>query len=211
MPRPSLPKLIPNIQVKPFTVDTSDKKNIARTLGLKELPPEVEGVIAEAISCFLATEKSSKSTTVANVKVALKDIQKNGQAYNDALTLLADDRSGVDYTTHNSLQALAQAVIAGNMGKKKALIKAARNRLIEIEKHDRIETTTEHLRHFCGKLRVIFNKSSTLEKRSSIPVGWRNCKRFAKAVFSAAHINTANFDENPHRLKLYLGTDVTTD
>jgi hypothetical protein len=52
---------------------------------------------------------------------------------------------------------------------------------------------------------VIFNKNSSIEKRS-----WDNCKCFAKAVFIAAGIETPDFGAHPEVLLEYLGTDVSS-
>lgn len=210
MPRAELPKLIPSPKSKPFSLDTGAKKDIAKTLGFADLSAEVEGVIIAVIECYKATEKGSKSTTVANINLALcRLIEKKGRARHEAIMLLADDHSGVDYVTHSALQPLAKAALAGEAGAEEALLQAARDRYETFKNHARVETDIEPLRLFCGYLRKIFDYAASPAVRPDIKQEWRSRIRFAKEVFTAANIKPREFESHPHRLKKYLGTDVS--
>jgi hypothetical protein len=210
MPRPYAPPPILDPSVQPFTIGEAEKREIARALKLERLPSEIDGVIATAIANYKATAAGSVDTTVGNTLVALRELEKTGHSYRKAVARLADDRTGVDYVTHNALQPLAKAVLESQPGATEALASAARERIKELGQHLRVEPATESLRHFCGWLRVIFN-AATPHLRQSITTdeAWRNCRSFAMEVFSAAGIEHPDFVAHPERLTEYLGTDVS--
>ena len=124
---------------------------------------------------------------------------------------LADDRSGVDYTTLTAMQPLAKAVLANCPGASEALARAAGARAEELRKHKRVDPRKESLRFFCGILRLIFNDAAAPVLWGTVDDGWRHCRQFAMEVFAIAGIDHANFDAHPERLTEYLGTDVTVD
>jgi len=206
MPRAELPNRIPEPKPKPFILEGRAKKNLARCFGLNDLPtePNAAEAICLVISRYKATERGAKSTTIANIKVTLKNLEKKGQTYDDAVEVLADDYSGVDYITHGALQILAKAVLEEKLDAKEKLLCAASARLKEIEDHERIETLTEPLRLFCGWLRVIFENFAASHKKKP-----RDLRKFAKQVFIIADIETADFDAHSDRLDEYLGTDIS--
>lgn len=210
MPRPYPPTRIPIPTVQPFTIGEAEKREIARTLKLERLPPEIDGAIAAAIAIYKATATGSSDTTVGNTLAALRELEKAGTRYKKAVALLADDRSGVDYVTHNAVQPLVKAVLESQPGSKELLTRAARERIKELEQHKRVESATESLRHFCGWLRVIFNAATShLRQAITIDEAWHNCRRFAMEVFIAEGIDHADFVAHPERLTEYLGTDVS--
>jgi hypothetical protein len=85
---------------EPFLIGDQEKADLARILKLERLSPELCDAVSHAIGCYQATEAGSGDTTIANVVAALGELSKSGRAYNKAVKRLADDRSGVDYTTH---------------------------------------------------------------------------------------------------------------
>jgi hypothetical protein len=195
--------------VQPFIIGEAEKRDLAHVLGLQRLPPNVERAIADAIAAYKATAAGSADTTIANTLAALTEIDKKGRRYRRAVERLADDRSGIDYTTHAALQPLAKAVLANCPMAHEALARAVNARAEELRKHKRVDPQKESLRFFCGMLRLIFNDAAAPALRSTIDDGWRHCRRFAMQVFAISGVDCANFDAHPERLTTYLGTDVT--
>jgi len=104
MPRPCAPTPIsPLPAAEPFSIGDPEKADLAHTLDPASLPPALCDAISQAIGCYRITAAGSGHTTVANVLVALDELFKSGRAYDKAINRLADDRSGVDYTTHEML------------------------------------------------------------------------------------------------------------
>jgi len=213
MPRPELPRLIPHPKVvHSFRLDAAAEHSIAGILGLKKLPGGSVESINSAVNRYWATASGSSSTTVANTVLALQQLEKGRRAEQDAVALFADDRAAVDYTTHSLLQPLARAVQEKQPGSHEALVRAARNRAVELAEHPRVMTATEPLRFFCGVLRTIFNRSTAhLRRKITQEEAWHCCGRFAIEIFTAAGIDHADFDAHPERLTEYLATDVTAD
>ena len=176
---------------------------------MKYFPPELCDAISQAIGCYRATAAGSEGTTVANILAALSELSKSGHAYHKAVKRLADDRSGVDYTTHEILQPLAKAVLEGEPGSREKLAKVAAKRAEELRAHKRIAPPTETLRFFCGVLRLIFNQSGSPALNDGFDESWRQCRRFALEVFTIAGIDHADFEAHPERLTEYLRTDVS--
>ena len=206
MPRPyPLPTPTP----KPFPIGDREKADIARVLGLDGHPPELCRAISHAIGCYQATKDGSKDTTVANTLAALAELTKSGRAYGKAVQRLADEHSGVDYTTHQMLQSLAKAVLRGEPGSREALAQAAEKRMEELRAHKRVAPPIESLRFFCGVLRLIFNQSGSPALHGSLDESWQRCRKFAMEIFTIAGIDHADFDAHPERLTEYLGTDVS--
>jgi hypothetical protein len=213
MPRPNLPRLVAPPKVSSsFRLDAGAKRAISAALGLKSLPKTTGESICWAVNCYRATMCGSETTTVANTLLALSNLEKPGRSREEAIELLAHNRAGVDYTTHNALQALAKAALQKAPGTYDALTEAARRRAAELADHPRIATSTEPMRFFCGVLREIFNSSAVHLKNKITPeeAGHR-CRCFAIEIFTAAGIEHADFDAHPERLTKYLGTDVTVD
>src|SRR5262245_6862651 len=213
MPRPYLPCFVSGQKVADaFQLDVAAKRDIARTLGLEKLPRGTVDSINRAVNCYRATASGSKSTTVANTLLALRQLEKRGRAREESLALLVNDRAAVDYTTLNLLQPLAKAVLDGQPDANDALAQAARNRAGELADHPRVATSTEPMRFFCGVLRTIFNRSSAhLKGQITEEEALRRCRQFALAIFTVAGINHADFDGHPERLTEYLATDVSPD
>lgn len=210
MPRPYAPPPIsPLPAAEPFSMDDRKKADLARALTLPSLPPALCDKISQAIGCYRMTAAGSGDTTVANVLVALNELSKSGRAYDKAINRLADDRSGVDYTTHEMLQPLAKAVLRDEPGSRDSLVQAATKRAEELGTHKRIAPQTESLRFFCGVLRLIFNQSGSPALQEGLDRSWHQCRTFAMEVFTIADIEHADFDAHPERLSEYLGTDVT--
>ena len=92
----------------PFPIGDREKADLARILKLDGLQPELCDAISHAIGCYQATKDGSTDTTVANTLAALGELTKSGRAYKKAVQRIADERSGVDYTTHQMLQPLAR-------------------------------------------------------------------------------------------------------
>ncbi len=210
MPRPYPPAPIsPPPVPEPFLIGDQEKADLARILKLERLSPELCDAVSHAIGCYQATEAGSGDTTIANFVDALGELSKSGRAYNKAVKRLADDRSGVDYTTHQMLQPLARAVLKDEPGSQEALAQAAAKRIEELRAHKRVAPPTESLRFFCGILRLIFNQSGSPALRGSLDGSWHQCRKFAMEVFTIAAIDHADFDAHPERLTDYLGTDVS--
>jgi hypothetical protein len=194
---------------KPFPIGDREKADIACVLGLDGLPTELCEAISHAIGCYQATKDGSKDTTVANTLAALGELTKSGRAYGKAVQRLADEHSGVDYTTHEILQPLATAVLKDDPGSREALAQAAEKRMGELRAHKRVAPPIESLRFFCGVLRLIFNQYGSPALSGSLDVSWQRCRKFAMEVFTIAGIDDANFDAHPERLTEYLGTDMS--
>jgi hypothetical protein len=193
----------------PFPIGDQEKADLARVLKLEGLQPELCDAISPAIGCYQATKNGSNDTTVANTVAGLGELTKPGRAYEKAVQRLADERSGVDYTTHQMLQPLAKAVLKDEPGSREALAQAAAKRMEELRTHKRVAPPTESLRLFCGILRLIFNQSGSPALRGSLDGSWHQCRKFAMEVFTIADIDHADFDSHPERLTEYLGTDVS--
>jgi hypothetical protein len=211
MPRsnPPPPAIAPAVQ--PFSLSETDKRGIARVLTLPHLPQEVVAMTEEAVAAYKATAAGSPDATVGNTLAALAELSKKGRAYGRAVARLADDRSGVDYTTLGILQPLARAVLAGAPDARDALARAAIGRAEELRQHKRVDTRTEALRFFCGVLRLIFNRVAPLALRGTMEESWHHCRAFAMEVLTLTGIDHADFDAHPERLTEYLGTDVSID
>ena len=212
MPRPYPATLtVTPPKVAPFELDDFQKRAIARVLGIERLPTDCECTLANAISVHKATAGASRAT-VGNTLAALFELKRKGRAYKRAVERLADDRSGVDYTTLNAVQPLARAVLNdGSATNREALAHAALERADVLTKHKRVDSQTEPLRFFCGFLRLIFNRYAAPTPGHTIEDRWRHCRRFAMEVFDVAGIDTANFVAHPDRLTDYLRTDITID
>jgi hypothetical protein len=207
MPRPYPPSPVSPLTLTPFNIGDSENRDLAKVLGLNSLPPEVSDVVAHAIASYRTTCAISSDTTVRNTQAELAELKKKGTPYRKSVRRLADDRSGVDYTTHGILQPLAAAALGDESGAREALIQAACARSDELQKHEKIETKTETLRLLCGFLRLIFNHASAPELRQTNQESWRHCRRFAIEVFTIAGI-PHDFEAHPERLTKYLGTDI---
>jgi hypothetical protein len=195
---------------EPFPIGNREKVDLAKVLGLERLPAELCDAISQAIGCYQATKAGSADTTVKSVLAALGELSKSGRVYDKAVKRLADDRSGVDYTTHEMLQPLAKAVLEGEPSSREALAQAAARRAEELQApHKRVAPSTESLRFFCGVLRLIFNQSGSPALNGGFDESSRQCRRFAIEVFTIAGIDHADFVAHPERLTEYLGTDVS--
>jgi hypothetical protein len=197
-------------------LDEAANRSIARTIDLKKLDPPTVESINWAVNCYRATQRAAQSgsvsTTLANTVLALQQLEKHGSARQEALELLANDRAGVDYTTHDRLQPLAKNALNGRSGADKALVRAAQERTHALRFHSRVSASTETLRLFCGILRCIFVSCIRhLAERITPKEAWHRCRRFALEVFSAAGISHPDFDAHPERLTEYLKTDVSID
>lgn len=211
MPRPYPPPPVsPTPKPIPFPINDLGKAKLASVLMLGSLPPELCDAISEIIGCYQATKDVSKDTTVANTLAALGELKKQGLAYKKAVQRLADDRSGVDYTTHERLQPLAKAVLNDEPDSQDALAQAAKKRMEELRAHKRVSPRAESLRYFCGSLRLIFKHSGSPALCGSLKESWQGCRKFAMEVFTIAGIDHADFVAHPERLTEYLGTDVST-
>ena len=212
MPRPNPPPAaLTAPMVLPFNLDDQHKRDLAKVLRLRELPPAISEAIAAAIANYKATEGGSPDTTIGNTLAALAELSRKGRAYKKAVARFADNRSGVDDMTLKALQPLAKATLAGATGAQAALAQAAHVRAQELRAHKRVNPRTESLRLFCGWLRVIFNGATDhlrLRGRVSTDEAWRVCREFALEVFTISGIDHADFDAHPERLTEYLGTDV---
>jgi hypothetical protein len=196
--------------VLPFIIDDQQQRDLAKVLGLKQLPPLVAEAIAAAIANYKATEGGSPDTTIGNTLAALAELERTGKAFERAVARLADDHSAVDEMTLKALQPLAKATMVGESGARAALVQAAHARAEELRSHKRVNPRTEALRLFCGWLRVIFNGTTDhLKGRVTIEHAWRQCRLFAMEVFRVAGIDVADFEAHPERLTEYLQTDVS--
>jgi hypothetical protein len=209
MPRAYLPKLAARPKVVPFKLTESNKQTIARTIpGAQDLSPKVAEMIESAVACYRATKAGLGSCTIANMRFALRQLEKKGRGRQEALRLLADDRAAVDYTILDAIQNPAKAVLAKEPGAEENLLAIARNQAAKFQQHPRVVPANEPLRFFCGVLREIFKVATA---HLNQPITWRLCRRFAWAVFEAADIERDHFRAHPGRLTEYLQTDVTTD
>jgi hypothetical protein len=203
MPRcyPPTPVLQPTLE--PFVMDSIHHRILAQTLGLTHLPGSTIEGINDVIGRYKAIQYGNRDTTVGNTLAALKGLYRpGGRAYRKAVERLTNNRSGVDDTTLDRLQPLAQAVIDDDPEAPKALAAAAKQRAVEL-KGLRIEPKTESFRSFCGALRLIFDgvASPSMDRTP------HNRAKFALAVFVAAEIEHADFEAHPERLHEYLATE----
>jgi FAD/FMN-containing dehydrogenase len=199
-------------KIVPFKLGDGDKQNIARAIGADELSPEITEVIETNVACFRATQAGSKDCTVANARFALQQLKKKGRPRRNAIELLSHDRAAVDDATLDAIQPLAKAVLADKTGTGQtleALLKAAGQREAELSQHPRIAPASEPFRFFCGRLRVIFLRYSTVHLNKPAEKAWHLCRCFAQAVFNAAQIEYHDFVIHPQRLTEFLKTDVT--
>lgn len=127
MPRLYLPASVLPPPV-PFPIGDREKADLIRVLKLDGLQPELCDAISCAIGCYQATKDGSRDTIVANTLAGLGELAKPGRAYERAVQRLADERSGVDYTTHQTLQPLAKAVLKDEPGSREAPAQAAASR-----------------------------------------------------------------------------------
>jgi hypothetical protein len=171
-------------------------------MGADELSPEIAELIEWNVVCLRATQAGSKDCTVANTRFTLQQLKKKGRPRRDALELLSHDRAAVDDATLDAIQPLAKAVLADKTDEQKleALLKAAQQREAELSQHPRIAPASEPFRFFCGVLRVIFLKYSTVHLNESPEKAWHLCRCFALAVFDAAQIEYHDFVIHPQRL-----------
>jgi hypothetical protein len=123
---------------------------------MSRLPPITLERIAHVVAVFKATESGSPDTTVGNTLAQLNELSKTGRAYDQSIARLADDRCGVDYTTHAILQPLAKAVLANKPGAREEIARAVGRRIEELREHKRVNPDSESLRYFCGLVRLIF-------------------------------------------------------
>ena len=121
MPRPYPPPPLTPPAVFPFNIAENEKRDLAKTLGLKNLPSEIADCIAHAIACYKATQAGSSDTTIGNTIAALDELRKKGPAYSKAVKRLASDQSAVDYTTHDIIQLLAKAALENKPGAEEAI------------------------------------------------------------------------------------------
>jgi hypothetical protein len=185
----------------------TDQRRLARTLGLTHLQQEWISKINHSIACYKTIQGGNRDTTKGNTLAALAELYRPGRSYEAAVSRLANDLSGVDYTTLDRLQPLARAALTGDLEARKALSAAAKERAAELRDQPRITPQTESLRFFCGKLRLIFMDAAS----PSMDRTWRNCERFALEVFDVAGIEHPDFAAHPERLREYLATDVPFD
>jgi len=211
MPRADLPKLAARPTITPFKLTRADRRNIARSIRVNQLPSTVIELIEWNVACYRAVKSGANTCTVANTLFALRQLEKKGRGRREALDLLANDRAAVDYTTLDAIQNLAKAVLAEQPRAGEKLRTAAQQRIAELPQHPRILPASEPLRFFCGVLREIF-KVATVHLNDPIAPekAWHLCRRFALAVFDAANIERVHFFEHPARLTEYLQTDVAT-
>src|SRR5260370_14460317 len=150
MPRryPPTPVLQPPLE--PFVMDSIHHRILAQTLGLTHLPGSMIEGINDVIGRYKAIQYGNRDTTVGNTLAALKGLYRpGGRAYKKAVERLANDRSGVDDTTLDPLQPLAQEVIDNDPQTPKALAATAETRTLEIQGLP-IEPKTEYVRSFFG-------------------------------------------------------------
>jgi len=196
--------------VHPFRLSEADKRDLARVLELDQLPLQVSEAVATVTAIYRAEAAGSTDTTIGNTLAELAELGKKGRAYKRSAARLADDRSGVDYVTHATLQPLARAVLANEPGAQQMLARAAQARTDQLHAHKRVDPKTEALRQFCGWLRLIFNGATDhLKGHVTTEDAWHKCRQFALAVFTVAGIDHADFVVHPNRLTEYLGTDVS--
>jgi hypothetical protein len=199
-------------KIVPFKLEDDDKPKIARTIGAEELSPEITEVIETCVAILRATQAGSKDCTVANTRFALQQLKKKGRPRRNAIELLSHDRAALDDATLAAIHPLAKAVLADKTGTGQtleALLKAASQREAELSQHPRIAPAREPFRHFCGVLRVIFLRYSTVHLNEPAEKAWHLCRCFAQAVFDAAQIEYHDLVIHPQRLTEFLKTDVT--
>jgi hypothetical protein len=208
LPRRYPPPLLPAPIPAPFELGEAQKRDLARALGLAIIPPQLCDAIEVAIANYKAEAAGSSDTTIGNTLAELAELKKKGRQYDKVVARLADDRSGIDYVTHDTLQPLAKAVLANAPNAQEALAQAAQGRMKELRLHKRILPRAEALRFFCGVLREIFRHSASPAMAAD---AWHNCRRFALEVLTVGGFDHADFDAHPERLTEYLGTDVSTN
>jgi hypothetical protein len=89
MPRPYPPPLLSAPTAAPFNIGNSEKRDLAKVLGLDSLPPEVSDMVAHAIASYKATGAGSPDTTVKNTLAQLNELKKEGTPYRNAVRRLA--------------------------------------------------------------------------------------------------------------------------
>ena len=113
MPRPYPPPPVPSLtgdrgqvelddRAPTFNIDDSGKRDLARVLGLPNLPQNASDAVAEAIACYKATENGSRDTTVGNTLAALHELEKKGAAYRRAVKRLANVRIPTKPAMHSN-------------------------------------------------------------------------------------------------------------
>jgi len=195
MPRPYPPaSILPPPAPVPFPIGDREKADLARVLTLDGLQPGLCDAISHAIGCYQATKGGSNDTTVANTLAGLGELTKPGRAYEKAVQRLADERSGVDYTTHQMLQQLAKAVLKDEPGSREALSQPRPSGWRSYQ-HSNVLLLRPSLCAFsAGFLRLIFNQSGSPALRGSLDGSWHQCRKFAMEVFTIAGIDHADFD-----------------
>ena len=191
--------------IEPFKLESFQRADISRTLGYDLLSPELADAIEHAIACFLATKDGNPDTTVANTIAALDEILAHGRTYEQAVQRIADDKSSVDCVTHDRLQALALAVMGGDVAARDGLDCAAREERGQLLRHRRITPKTEALHWFCVMLKLFFDEYAAkgLERTPA------NSRVFALEALTIAGVNEPDFGTHPERLTEYMETDVT--
>jgi len=203
MPRAYPPPLQCVPPIEPVALGPVEQHQLAQVLGLQVLPSEVADCVGHLLGAYVATRDGARDTTRAATLSALDHIARGSLA---EIGRVADDRAGVDYTTHALLQDLATAALASDTGAEERLRAAARQRRTDLEGHVRVDPPTEMLRFFCGNLRVVFNAAAA----PSLERTWANCRAFALEVFAVGGLDLADFESHPDRLDGYLGTDVSS-
>jgi hypothetical protein len=203
MPRPVTPARLglPDVQQFIQPLEKSNRSDLARALGLREMSDNAAATLQEAIAMYRASLQVH-GTTIGNVKAAVQDLQMAGRKLLDALTPFTDPISWVDIETFSAMNPIAKQCL-GVLRRLELVANA------QVEQHAgrRVYPASECLCQFCGTLRLFFHRFADPALIRS-PDATKHLRRFALAVFEAVGIDHADFGAHPERLDEMLRTDA---
>ena len=204
MPRPVTPARLglPDVQRFIQPLEKSNRSDLARALGLREMSDNASATLQEAIAMYRASLQVHHTTRGA-VKAAVQDLQIARRKLLDALTPFTDPISWVDIETFSALNPIAKRCL-GILRRLELVANA------QVERHDagrRVYPATECLCQFCGTLRWFFHRFAD-PALIKAPDATKHLRRFALAVFEAVGIDHADFYAHPERLDEMLRTDA---
>jgi hypothetical protein len=209
MPRAKIPDRLFAVPVQLERVSLEDwrREKLANYLGIQSLSGECAGNIEHLIAIYKSTTQINPSS-IQGVIVVLRRLYGNlrGENYQDALNIVSDSRSRVDYETQATLAPIAQRVLRGDTGAEDELAAAARTRESELAGM-RVSAQAEKLRMLCGMLRHAFIQYANPTHTSNSD-SMTYLRGFASEILSFLEVDR-DFATHPGRFDEYLRTDVS--